>query len=231
MISLGHLLVILLLIAREIIYTIGIIILMRQWLKAKVRYFTDLPFLISVAMCIMCSYTFIEIYFVTFDPGAAIDTPLRTIVYLIDLNLVAVVSGIIFVMLLVVWFPTQKKGVLMSTISWIIGTEIAILFSAFIDIRLMDYFLVLIALPTYVIFVITFLFAYRQKRLPNVHPLLIGLGMSIIIVAQILSSIFGQMGNRLAGIYTDASWPAMIVWLAGFILMIIGFTRKAPYHV
>ncbi|MFX1452315.1 MAG: hypothetical protein ACFFCM_15865 [Promethearchaeota archaeon] len=229
MISTGQFLVTLLLIGREIIYPIGAAILIRQWLNGKVRYYTDLPFIFAFVLLIMCIYTPIEIYFVAFYPIASIESPIGQIAYLIDLNLNTVVYGLNFAILLAVWFPTHKKGILLSILGWIIFTEIAILIAAFINMAIMDILLVVIGLPMYVIFVITFYFCYYQKRLPNIHPLLIGSGMLVILIAHLFHSMLGQMGIRLAGIYTDATWPAMILWLIGFLVMVIGFTRKAPY--
>ena len=230
MLSTGHFLVTILLIGREILYPIGAFILIRQWLNAKARYYTDLPFLFGLAMLIMCIYTPIEIICVGFYPLVTIDSSLGKIVYLIILNLTALVLGINFVILLVIWFPKHKKGTLGSTIGWISFTEIAIILSAFVNVALMDILLIAISLPMYIIFVITFLFSYYHKRLPNIHPLLIGLGMSIIIISHIIHSILGQVGIRLGGIYTDATWPAMIIWLVGFVVMFLGFIRKAPYY-
>ncbi|MFX0134807.1 MAG: hypothetical protein ACFFDN_14290 [Candidatus Hodarchaeota archaeon] len=229
MISTGQLLVTLLLIGREIIYPIGAIILIRQWLRGKVRYYTDLPFIFALVLIIMCFYTPIEIYFVAFYPAVSIESPFGQIAYLIDLNLNTVVYGLNFAILLAVWFPTHKKGILLSILGWVVFTEIAIIFAAFINIAIMDILLVVIGLLMYVIFVVTFFFCHYHKRLPNIHPLLIGLGMAIILVSHLIHSILGQMGTRLAGIYTDATWPAMISWIAGFLVIVLGFTKKAPY--
>ncbi|MFX0136846.1 MAG: hypothetical protein ACFFDN_24630, partial [Candidatus Hodarchaeota archaeon] len=181
-------------------------------------------------LIIMCIYTPIELYFVAFYPAVSIESPIGQIAYLIDLNLNTVVYGLNFAILLVVWFPSHKKEILLSIIGWIIFTEIAILIAAFVNMALMDLLLIAIGLPMYLIFVVTFFFCYHQRRLPNIHPLLIGSGMTIIIIAHMIHSVLGQMGIRLAGIYTDATWPAMIIWLVGFLVMIIGFTKKAPYY-
>ncbi len=230
MISTGQLLVTFLLIGRLVLYPIGAIILLRQWYKGKVRYYSDLPFIFAFVLIIMCIYTPIELYFVAFYPIVSIESPIGQIAYLIDLNLNTVVYGLNFTILLVVWFPTHKKRILLSIIMWIIFTEIAILIAAFVNIAIMDILLVVIGLPMYLIFVFTFFFCYHQHRLPNIHPLLIGSGMTIILVAHLIHSVLGQLGIRLAGIYTDAVWPAMIIWLAGFLTMIIGFIKKAPYY-
>lgn len=231
MISIGQSLVTFLLIGREIIYPIGAFILIRQWINSKVKYYTDLPFLFALTMLIMCLYTPIEIIFVAFYPDISINSNIGQISYLIDVNLITVVLGLNFVILLSIWFPEHKKGIFGSLLSWIILTEIAILLSIFVNIAIMDILLVIISLPMYLVFFATFLFSYRQKRLPNVNPLLIGIGMGIIIVSHLIHTVLGQMGVRLAGVYTDAVWPAMIIWLAGFIVMFLGFTKKAPYYI
>ncbi|MFX0141313.1 MAG: hypothetical protein ACFFDN_47175, partial [Candidatus Hodarchaeota archaeon] len=75
MISTGHLWVTLLLIGRLILYPIGAIILLRQWVKGKVRYYTDLPFIFAFVLIIMCIYTPIELYFVAFYPAVSIESP------------------------------------------------------------------------------------------------------------------------------------------------------------
>ncbi|NVM05106.1 MAG: hypothetical protein HWN67_22485 [Candidatus Helarchaeota archaeon] len=229
MISTGHLFVTLLLIGRLILYPIGAIILLRQWYKGKVRYYTDLPFIFALVLIIMCIYTPIELYFVAFYPAVSIDSSFGQIAYLIDLNLNTVVYGLNFAILLAVWFPTHKKGILFSILGWIIFTEIAILIAAFINMAIMDILLIIIGLPMYILFVVTFYFCHYHKRLPNIYPLLIGSGMAIILISHLFHSILGQMGTRLAGIYTDATWPAMIIWLAGFSIMVLGFLKKAPY--
>ena len=98
MISLGQLLVTLLLIARLVLYPIGATILLRQWFKASARFYTDLPFLISIMMIIMSAYTVIELVFVGFYPVVSIESPIGTVVYLTDLNLVTIVLGIIYIL-------------------------------------------------------------------------------------------------------------------------------------
>ncbi len=230
MISTGQFLVTLLLIGRLILYPIGAIILLRQWFKGKVKYYTDLPFIFALVLIIMCVYTPIELFFVAFYPAVSIESPIGQIAYLIDLNLNTVVYGLNFAILLAVWFPTHKKGIFFSVLGWIVFTEIAILIAAFINIVLMDILLVIIGLPMYLLFVVTFFFCHYHKRLPNIYPLLIGLGMATILIAHFIHSFLGQMGTRLAGIYTDATWPAMIIWLAGFSIMVLGFMKKAPYY-
>jgi len=230
LISTGQLLVTLLLIGRLVIYPIGAFILLRQWKNAKVRYYTDLPFLFALTMLIMCIYTPIELYYVSLYPTVSIETDIGRIAYLVVLNLTTVVLGMNFIILLTIWFPKNKKGVLTSFIGWICLTELAIILSAFINVALMDVLLIIISLPMYIIFVITFFFSYYHKRLPNINPLLIAIGMTIILSSHFIHSVLGQMGIRLAGVYTDATWPAMIIWLVGFIIMILGFTKKAPYY-
>ena len=133
------------------------------------------------------------------------------------------------VLLLVIWFPKHKKRISGVLIGWIIMTEIAIFTAAFITISIMDIFLMVISLPTYLIFIITFYFCYHQKRLANIHCLLIGSGMVVTLVSQLLYPIFSQVGVRIVGVYSDASWPAMLIWLVGYSIMILGFTRPAPY--
>ncbi len=229
MISLGQLLATLLLIGREIIYVLGAIILFRQWFKGKARYYTDLPFLFGLTMIIMCIYNPIEIYYVAVFPIDTLNSPFGRIWYLVDLNLIAFVLGINFIILLTIWFPKNKKAILGAVIGWIFFTETAILLSAFVAMTLMDALLVIISLPMYIIFMVTFFFSYYQRRLPNVNSLLIGLGMALIIAAQFFHSILGQMGIKIGGNYSDASWPAMILWMAGFLVMFLGFVKKAPY--
>ncbi|MHA1378595.1 MAG: hypothetical protein ACTSRG_09455 [Candidatus Helarchaeota archaeon] len=230
MISTGQLLVTILLIGRLIVYPVGAFILLRQWKNAKTRYYTDLPFLFGLTLLIMCIYTPIELIYVAFYPIISIESPIGQIAYLIDLNLITLAAGIYFVTLLAIWFPKNKRGIIFAVISWITFTEFAIILSAFVNISLMDFLLVVITLPMYIIYVVTFFFSYYQRRLPNVHSLLIGVGMLTLIIAHIVHSALGTMGNRLAGIYTDATWPAMIIWLIGSIIMFVGFSKKAPYY-
>ena len=229
MISTGHLLVTLSLIGREAIYLIGLTILFRQWKRAMPHYYTDLPFMFAFMMLIMSIYTPIELLFVAFYPTLSIETLFGQISYLLVYNLVTLVSGMMLVLLLIIWFPKHKSRISGVLIGWIIITEIAIFAAAFINIGIMDIFLMVISLPTYVVFIVTFYFCYYQKRLSNIHSLLIGTGMIITLISQLMYPILSQIGIRLVGVYTDATWPAMLVWLLGYIIMILGFTRPAPY--
>ena len=229
MISTGHLLVTLSLIGREAIYIFGFIILFRQWKRATPHYYTDLPFMFAFMMLIMSIYTPFDLLFVAFYPTLSLESLFGQISYLLVYNLVTFVSGMMLVILLVIWFPKHKRRISGVLIGWIIITEIAILVAAFINIYIMDIFLMVIGLPTYIVFIITFYFCYYQKRLSNIHTLLIGSGMLITLISQLLYPILSQFGVRLAGVYTDASWPATLIWLVGYLVMIIGFLKPAPY--
>ena len=126
LISFGHLLVTLSLVGREAIYITGFLILIRQWKKATPRYYTDLPFMFALMMVIMGTYTPIELIFVAFYPTLGVESLIGQISYLIVYNLVTLVSGMMLVILLVIWFPKNKKRISGVLIGWIIMTEIAI---------------------------------------------------------------------------------------------------------
>ena len=84
----------------------------------------------------------------------------------------------------------------------------------------------LFVIPSLIIIVWLFQFAYRNKRLSQVNPLILTFGFSAYLISQIIRPLL----QNLLGAGTTYIIIAEIIDLIIFIIIFIGFYLKANYE-
>ncbi len=216
-------------IAREIVLIFLGFFLLNKWLKAEKRFYSDLPFLMALTTFILIvakaydlylynlfgDYDF-EIYIAT-DPILIWYAKIRWLVILA--NTVPMVG-----LLLSIWMADYDKKYLYLTLiifisSWTIYIVVVPTFGLIKDIH------VFLLLPIILLSIITYLFLYKYKRLPEIHSLLISIAWIAYLISSILRPFLMTIGEPPWGLVWVSELMDLIIWC----IMTLGFVIKPNY--
>lgn len=216
-------------IAREIVLIFLGFFLLKKWLKSEKRFFTDLPFLMALTTFILIvakaydlylynlfgAYNF-EIYIAT-DPILIWYAKIRWL--LILANTVPMVG-----LLLSIWMADYDKKYLYLTLiifisSWTIYIVVVPTFGLIKDIH------IFLLLPIILLSIITYLFLYKYKRLPEIHSLIISIAWIAYLVSSILRPFLMTIGEPPWGLVWVSELMDLIIWC----IMTLGFVIKPNY--
>lgn len=216
-------------IAREIVLIFLGFFLLNKWLKSEKRFFTDLPFLMALTTFILIvakaydlylynlfgDYNF-EIYIAT-DPILIWYAKIRWLVILA--NTVPMVG-----LLLSIWMADYDKKYLYLTLiifisSWTIYIVVVPTFGLIKDIH------VFLLLPIILLSIITYLFLYKYKRLPEIHSLIISIAWIAYLISSILRPFLMTIGEPPWGLVWVSELMDLIIWC----IMTLGFVIKPNY--
>ncbi len=223
-------LLILTIIAREIVL-IGLgSFLLFKWFKAEKRFITDLPFLMALTTFILVVAKAYDLYLYNFfgdydfslyfteDPNIIWYGKIRWLIMMV--NTVPLVG-----LLLSIWMADYKKKyfylILITFISF--WTIYIVLVPSFEYLKNVNAFLLL---PVLILSIITFLFLYRNKRLPHVHSLIIAIAWIAYLISSILRPFFLTIGEPPWGI----AWISEILDLIIWSIATLGFVIKPKYY-
>lgn len=216
-------------IAREIVLIFLGFFLLNKWVKAEKRFYSDLPFLMALTTFILIvakaydlylynlfgDYDF-EIYIAT-DPILIWYAKIRWLVILA--NTVPMVG-----LLLSIWMADYDKKYLYLTLiifisSWTIYIVVVPTFGLIKDIH------VFLLLPIILLSIITYLFLYKYKRLPEIHSLLISIAWIAYLISSILRPFLMTIGEPPWGLVWVSELMDLIIWC----IMTLGFVIKPNY--
>lgn len=216
-------------IIREIVLLILGLFLFYKWIKSEKRFYTDLPFLMALTTFILVlakaydlylfnlfgDYEF-ELYF-TADPVLIWFAKARWLLMLA--NTVPMVG-----LLLSIWLADYDKNylylLLLVFISfWTIYIAIVPTFELIKNIH------VFLLLPIIILSIMTYLFLYKHKRLPEVHSLIISIAWVAYLISSFLRTFFLTIGDPPWGIVWVSEIFDLIIWA----VMTLGFIIKPRY--
>ena len=188
------------------------VILIAKWLRGENRFLTDMPFLFGIAMFfaaagesldVLMDLSILPADLVIFKVRTTI-TSLTMLFYLITTVLiwlndrprlsVAIVVSYTVVLLLVIWLAPEINLVRL----WVMPFLFALFF----------------------VFVATFILAWYWKRLPDVHGLVMAVGVIIAMIGQALKVPLSTMG---------LTWISEITDLLGLSILALGLLIKPGY--
>ncbi len=201
-----------------------------KWIKAPRHYTFDLPFLMGVSFTALAVSKIFDIFlFQTFNSAApAIEyvenypgLEFATARFLFIL----VVAVPLLYANLRVWISERERARLT-----IVGAYAAVFVFLILQARTfagLSALLPFIVLPVAALTIVTFLFAYATKRLPNVHGLLVGIGWVAYLVTNSLRSQLLLIGESIFGLASVAEILDMLAWLIIFAGLVIrpGYAR------
>ncbi|MHA1847210.1 MAG: hypothetical protein ACTSXU_06155 [Promethearchaeota archaeon] len=210
-------------IARIFILIINGAILLRIWLKSSKRYFTDFPFWFALTFFTLGISKLIDFYigFVSNDMDST-----NQLLFILKFRyfFFALTVGELIMVLLIIWFK-NKRSVQVSILSlYSILWFFIIIYSR--DYESLTKSSSIILLPAIIFIIFTFLFIYRQKRLPKFHALYVAVGTIIYTISQILRPFMVRIGDTKWGLM----WVCEIIDLAAWLIIFLGFIIKPNYY-
>ncbi len=199
-----------------------------KWVKAPRHYTFDLPFLMGVSFTALAVSKIFDVflYQMFYGEGKAnqnlVDHPGLVFGYARWLFMLVVMAPLLYANLRV-WVAERERARLAA-----VGAYVAIFAVWILQTRTFAGLTALvpaILLPVAAITVVTFLFAYARRRLPNVHGLLVGLGWAAYVVTNSIRPVLLGMGSDTFGLVSVAEVLDMLAWLVIF----AGFTIRPRY--
>jgi len=207
------------------VFCLSFYILYKKWHRASPRYFTDLPFILALTYVILIYDRMDSIL------GLSGIMPITTLTQLLNIMGFAIALGINLLIMLTIWIPKRKKLRVAFMVAWLaLWIPLIIIFMGTIGEpdTLHALFLVM-SFPTIILLTITWYFCYFQKRLSVINPLLVGIGMTGVILGILLRVYFSIIGNPIGYVFTDLHWIAILVDIVSYSIMLIGFSREMSY--
>ncbi len=190
-----------------------------RWARAPRRYYFDLPFLIGISYIALAISKFFDIYlYETFYwAGQKVQQeaghPGLVFVSARWLFILVVTVPLIYANLRV-WVAERARTRLACVGAYVAVFVVLILQAqTFADLNALLPFMVL---PVAALTIVTFIFAYARKRLPNVHGLLVGVGWAAYLITNSVRPLLLANGSASMAELLD-----MLAWLiifAGFII-------------
>ena len=208
-----------------VVFGVSFYILFKKWHQASTRYISDLPFILAL--------TYIILIYDRTDSvlGLSGIMPITNLTQLINIIGFAVALGINLLIMLTIWIPERKRLRVTFMISWLmLWIPLIIIFMGTIGNpdTLHSIFMVM-SFPTIILLAVTWYFCYFQKRLSVINPLLVGIGMTFVILGVLLRVYFSIIGNPIGYVFTDLHWIAISVDIIGYTVMLLGFSREMSY--
>jgi hypothetical protein len=212
-----------------VIVKIGVLIsltyiLLRKWIYQDRKYMTDFPFLMAIGFVLFAITKLFDIYL--YEQYGSIDELLNftddeAVNYArwrFSLGIISVFP--VMLLMLIIWFEDRKKIQFIIGFSWLLVSFISLFSSQ----TLKQFLLVsqIYSIPPLLLSCITYLIIHKQKKIPTINSLLLGIGWSCFIIVQIFRPMF----------YSDSfdlKWLAELIESVLMILIGVGFTRPAFY--
>ncbi len=198
-----------------------------KWAKAPRRYFSDFPFLMGISFSALgASKVFdIVLYSMFLDVNyanlAVWDE--RLVFGYVRWLMMLVVSAPLLYANLKVWAADHPRLRLFLVGAHTVGFAILILLSqSFAALNALTSWLIL---PLALITILTFLFIYKQKRLPNVHGLLVGMGWLGYVFSSYIRPTLMRVGNPPWGLVIIAELLDLVMW----VIIFFGFVLKPKF--
>ncbi|MHA1336446.1 MAG: hypothetical protein ACTSPW_11970 [Promethearchaeota archaeon] len=225
---------------RILIMSLLIIVIFRHWLSQENVYLDDLPFLIGLFFLASTFGKVLDLlhYFIAFTVSESEILLFLKFRYLLIIFAALPLLYIGISLILYIRDFSKENIKRYSLIIILISsiTEILLIFLA-INMFFVGLMLPIILFPPLLMLIILFAFAFKQKRLSQVHPLILSIGFIICLFSQVLRPILQILliptgstasNSELIGgvLYVLIS---EIVSIFAFIIIFIGLLIKAKY--
>lgn len=198
--------------------------LIRKWNAQDRKFLTDFPFLMAIGFILFAITKFFDIYL--YQQYGSIDELLNyssneAINYArwrFSLGILSVFP--VMLLMLIIWFEDKRRFQFILGISWLVISYISLFSSQ----NLKDFLLVsqIYSIPPILLSSITYFIIHKQKKIPSINSLLLGLGWLCFIIVQAFRPMFYNDNY-------DLKWIAELIETGIMILIGIGFFRHAFY--
>lgn len=216
-------------ISRVVILSIFSIYFMRRWLQSEKRFYSDFPFLIAVTMIMLAVAKTYDIWL--YDYIGTLDLELFTgtdpyYMLLARIRFLLIIANTLplFFITVNIWFNEKTKTKYTLVISFPAIWVIYILLVP--NYTYLKNAIAFMILPLCIISVVTYLFLYKNQRLPEIHSLIIGLAWLGYIVSSLIRPFLIETGPAPWGYTWIAEFIDVVIWS----VMCLGYIIKPPYY-
>jgi len=205
----------------------GATILFRQWNQGEKKFYTDLPFLLGIAL-IIASIEYADSSF-----GVVLNWEPNLISTLIATSNLVLICTCFLIIIMDLWIGEKRRRVrLIALISIAAILDVfSILFTLFtLDYTMYGILNLGVALPATIAFSITFFQCYKQRRLPNVHPKYLGVGFLILSISWIGKAVTFFMFEPLIYGFPIEVIIFYLLDIVAYSFAIYGIKSKAHYN-
>lgn len=205
-----------------------------KWFSQEEQYLTDIPFLFGMFFLILIFGKAVDLFwnltFFSFNADLVL-LLLRIRYFIIIFNLAPLVYLGIGILLYILSFRYSKltkeysNSLQLKLIALILGIEIFLVAIA-PDIDFISIILPCILIPSLASIVYIFYFAYKNKRLSEVHPFILAIGFFLYMISTIIRPI----AQRIIGESASYIVFVEIIDLMIFIVIFMGFYLHANYN-
>jgi len=187
-------------------------ILLAKWFRGANRFYTDMPFLFGIAMLFAAAGESLD---VLMDLSIL---PAELVIFKIRTTIVAFTLIFWLIATVLIWFNERQR----------VGYSIVILYIIILlsviwlapEINLVRLWVMPFLFALFIVFVITFILAWYWKRLPDVHGLVMAIGVIIAMFGQALKVPLSTI---------ELTWVSEIIDLVGLSVLALGLLIKPGY--
>lgn len=183
-----------------------------RWYRTERHFYTDMPFLFAFSLFFAAIGESVE---VGFDTGIL---PITLDFFKIRATIVTMSFVFYFLATMLIWLDEHRRTSHVLTLTYTILFLITIWVAP--SIELVRLWAMPFLLIVFVLFIITFLWVWWMKRLPEVHGLILTIGVLIAMVGQFSKTPLDAIGLL---------WLSEIIDLIGLIVFAAGFFIKPRY--
>jgi hypothetical protein len=188
------------------------VILLAKWFRGKNRFYTDMPFLFGIAMLFAAVGESLDVLM-----DLAILPP-ELVIFKIRTTIVTFTLIFWLIATLLIWFNERPRlGYLIIIIYLAVLLSVTWLAP---EINLVRLWVMPFLFVLFIVFIVTFILAWYWKRLPDVHGLVMAIGVII--------AMFGQALKVPLSI-TGLTWVSEILDLIGLSILALGLLIKPGY--
>lgn len=187
-------------------------ILLYKWSRAERRFYTDMPFLFGIAMFFAAAGETMDVLF-----DLAI-LPLDLVLFKIRTLVVTITLFFYLTATILIWFVDRRRLGYLIILFYMIALFALIGLAP--EINSVRLWVMPLLFALFIVFIITFILVWWMKRLPDVHGLVMALGVIIAMVGQFLKV-------PLSGLML--TWVSELIDLLGLAILALGLLIRPGY--
>ena len=162
------------------------VILLAKWARGSTRYYTDFPFLFGIAMLFSAAAEAMD---VLMDSGIL---PVDLMLFKLRTTLTSMTLLFYLIAILLIWLNERPRSSVLIVIVYMLMLLTVVWIAPSID--LVRTWAMPILFVLFITFVITFTLAWYWKRLPDVHGLVMSIGVVIAMIGQAIKVPLSGIG-------------------------------------
>jgi hypothetical protein len=187
-------------------------ILLAKWFRGTNRYYTDMPFLFGIALLFAAAGESLD---VLMDLSIL---PSELVIFKIRTTIVAFTLIFYLITTVLIWLNDRPRLGVVIIVSYLVVLLVVIWLAP--EINLVRLWVMPLLFALFIVFVATFILAWYWKRLPDVHGLVMAIGVIIALFGQVLKVPLSSVG---------LTWVSEIIDLVGLSILALGLLIKPGY--